>query len=187
MNIFKMSEKELEKYLKENIDTKKTSELLEELIECGLESGEVMEERIVACAFKDTADGKIYLSRTCHAEIIGIFFGVQDKEIGHRCVQGFITNFDRFVDREEALQIARNAKQELHKICDTNELYSEDIFWNPLEEIKIDKQRKMIELMAEYISIQKWGNTESKESVIHYFEKKVGKTNGKTTRIEEKI
>ena len=52
---------------------------------------------------------------------------------------------------------------------------------------KYKKQEKIIELMAEYISIQKWGNTGSKESVIHYFEKKVGKTNGKTTRIEEKI
>lgn len=112
-----------------------------------------MEEKIVACAFKDTADGKVYLSRTCHAEIIGMFFGAQDKEIGHRCEQGFITNLDRFVDRKEALKIARNANQELHKICDTDELYSEDIFWNPLEEIKIEEQQKMIELMADYIDV----------------------------------
>lgn len=38
MNIFKLTKEELEKYLKENIDTKKPNELLEELIECGLES-----------------------------------------------------------------------------------------------------------------------------------------------------
>ena len=37
---------------------------------------------------------------------------------------------------------------------------------------KYKKQEKIIELMAEYISIQKWGNDGSKESVIHYFKKK---------------
>lgn len=37
---------------------------------------------------------------------------------------------------------------------------------------ELKKQEKIIELMAEYISIQKWGNDESKESVIHYFKKK---------------
>ena len=38
MNIFKLSDKEFEKYLSKNIDTKKPDELLKELIECGLES-----------------------------------------------------------------------------------------------------------------------------------------------------
>ena len=36
MNIFKLSDKEFEKYLKENIDNKNPNELLEDLIECGL-------------------------------------------------------------------------------------------------------------------------------------------------------
>ncbi|MBO5143594.1 MAG: hypothetical protein J6C46_11515 [Clostridia bacterium] len=137
-----------------------------------------MLEKVVACAFRDSRDGKIYISRMCHAEIIGMFFGAQDKETSHRCEQGFITNLDRFVDRKEALQIARNAKQELHKWCDTDELYSEDIFWNPFEEeneenkkafenfknyskkifddyeemfAELQEQEKLIELMAEYI------------------------------------
>ena len=106
-----------------------------------------MEEKIVACAFKDTKDGKVYLSRMCHAEILGIFYRMQDKEIGHRCEQGFITSLDRFVDRKEALKIAQNAKQEIHKWCDTDELYSEDIFWNPFEEGKFKEQEKIIDLM----------------------------------------
>lgn len=48
------------------------------------------------------------------------------------------------------------------------------VFREDLENLinKYKEQEKMIELMAEYISIQKWGNTESKESVIHYFRKK---------------
>lgn len=37
---------------------------------------------------------------------------------------------------------------------------------------KYKEQEKIIELMAEYISIQKWENDGSKESVIHYFKKK---------------
>lgn len=39
MNIFKLSDKEFEKYLKEDIDNKNPEELLLELIECGLEIG----------------------------------------------------------------------------------------------------------------------------------------------------
>lgn len=132
-----------------------------------------MEERIVACAFRDSKDGKIYISRMCHAEIIGMFFGAQDKETSHRCEQGFITNLDRFVDRKEALQIARNAKQELHKWCDTDELYSEDIFWNPFEEEKIKEQEKIIELMAKEMSEEDenflYRNT---SDIIDYFKKK---------------
>lgn len=42
-------------------------------------------------------------------------------------VQGFVTNENRFVDRSEAMKIARSANQ---IISDTNfpELYSEDIY-----------------------------------------------------------
>lgn len=108
-----------------------------------------MLEKVVACAFRDSEDGKIYISRMCHAEIIGMFFGAQDKETSHRCEQGFITNLDRFVDRKEALQIARNAKQELHKWCDTDELYSEDIFWNPFEE-ENEENKKAFENFKNY-------------------------------------
>ena len=38
MNIFKLSHEEFQEYLKNNIDTKEPEELLQELIECGLES-----------------------------------------------------------------------------------------------------------------------------------------------------
>ena len=38
MNIFKLPDKEFEKYLKLNIDTLNPKELLADLIECGLES-----------------------------------------------------------------------------------------------------------------------------------------------------
>ena len=40
MNIFKLSDKEFEKYLKLNIDTLKPKKLLADLMECGLESEE---------------------------------------------------------------------------------------------------------------------------------------------------
>ena len=137
MNIFKMSEEELEKYLKENIDTKKPSELLEELIECGLESGEVMEEDI--------------------KKLEEFIEGARDLYDSSRFSEGI-----RYLGATEYKAIENLIN-------------------------KYKEKEKIIELMAEYISIQKWGNTGSKESVIHYFEKKVGKTNGKTTRIEKEI
>ena len=37
---------------------------------------------------------------------------------------------------------------------------------------KYKEQQQVIQLMAEYISVQKWENDGSKESVIHYFKKK---------------
>lgn len=44
-----------------------------------------MKEEIVACAFQDKRNGKVYVSHTCHAEIIGMFFRAEDKETGHNC------------------------------------------------------------------------------------------------------
>ena len=163
-----------------------------------------MLEKIVACAFKDSKDGKIYLSRMCHAEIIGMFFGAQDKETSHRCEQGFITNLDRFVDRKEALQIARNSKQELHKWCDTDELYSEDIFWNPFEEEneenkkafenfknyskkifddyedmfnELQEQEKLIDFMIDWIRERSIYCVDSHEKLKDYFKMKVSGKN----------
>lgn len=46
MNIFKLSDKEFEKYLKENIDKLDKDWLLEELKKCGLESDYMNEEEI---------------------------------------------------------------------------------------------------------------------------------------------
>lgn len=52
--------------------------------------------------------------------------GLRDAESGEN-VQGFLTNKNRFVDREEAMIIARAANQ---VISDTtsNTLYSEDLY-----------------------------------------------------------
>ena len=46
--------------------------------------------------------------------------------------QGFYTSFGRFVSREEALQIAKEAGQVkdpgFNKLCSSNKLYSEDLY-----------------------------------------------------------
>ena len=46
--------------------------------------------------------------------------------------QGFYTSFGRFVSREEALQIAKEAGQieepGFAKLCSSNKLYSEDLY-----------------------------------------------------------
>ena len=46
--------------------------------------------------------------------------------------QGFYTSFGRFVSREEALQIAKDAGQVeepgFNKLCSSNKLYSEDLY-----------------------------------------------------------
>jgi hypothetical protein len=41
--------------------------------------------------------------------------------------QGFVTESGRFVEREEALQIAKESKQIIKKTGNPNQLYSEDI------------------------------------------------------------
>lgn len=69
-----------------------------------------------------------------HADIIRTVVNLLDKrtcQFGDKCAgeseQGFVTNTNRFVDRIEALAIARTANQ---IISDTTfpELYSEDIY-----------------------------------------------------------
>jgi hypothetical protein len=47
-------------------------------------------------------------------------------EVGHY-VQGFLTSENRFVDRKEGLQIAKNSKQIIHKNF-LNQLFSEDLW-----------------------------------------------------------
>ena len=42
--------------------------------------------------------------------------------------QGFLTTKNRFVDREEAMQIAKSANQLIGNHGDKNKLYSEDIY-----------------------------------------------------------
>ena len=100
-----------------------------------------MKELIVAPAIRK--NNEVRISRFCHAELIDTEYFFRGAE------QGFVTNLNRFVDRKEALQIARNAKQELHKWCDTDELYSEDIFWNPFEE-ENEENKKAFENFKKY-------------------------------------
>lgn len=42
--------------------------------------------------------------------------------------QGFLTNLNRFVDRKEALEIAKSAEQIIHKHNPQDELLSEDLY-----------------------------------------------------------
>ncbi len=69
-----------------------------------------------------------------HADVIRTMVNLLGKrtcQFGEDCagesVQGFVTNKNRFVDRSEAMQIARAANQ---VISDTTfqELYSEDLY-----------------------------------------------------------
>lgn len=101
-------------------------------------------ERIL-CAAIHYDDGEINTRRICknypetgivicgyrHSDIISILptnnnFRNDGKE--YNCTQGFITNKGRFVDREEAYLIAKNANQLLHDFEDKTILFSEDIY-----------------------------------------------------------
>jgi hypothetical protein len=88
-------------------------------------------EYIVAPAIRK--DNKIRISRFSHAEMIshdGFFKGAE---------QGFITNYDRFVDRKEALKIAERNNKGLNKFYKSDELYSEDLFKTEFELVKKTK------------------------------------------------
>jgi hypothetical protein len=58
--------------------------------------------------------------------------GLRSVERGENSVgeneQGFLTNTDRFVDRKEAMIIARNAKQLINEDWNKEYLYSEDLY-----------------------------------------------------------
>ena len=79
-------------------------------------------EMIIAVAMR-TVEGKIYVSRNCHAELL-VMYPNEFKN----SEQGFLTSKDRFVDRVEALEIAKRNKQINRKHGLDSELYSEDIF-----------------------------------------------------------
>ncbi len=69
-----------------------------------------------------------------HADIIKTVFNLLGKRtvkngensVGET-IKGFVTNKSRFVDRVEAMQIAKNANQLISETS-LNELYSEDIY-----------------------------------------------------------
>ena len=79
-------------------------------------------EMIVAVAMK-TNEGKIYVGRNCHSELLVMY-----PNDFRNSEQGFLTSKDRFVDRVEALEIAKQNKQINRKHGLDSELYSEDIF-----------------------------------------------------------
>lgn len=77
---------------------------------------------IVAVAMK-TKDGKIRVCRNAHMELMVMF----PDEFKY-AEQGFLTSECKFVDREEALVIAKKYNQIIQKHGLDTELYSEDIF-----------------------------------------------------------
>lgn len=79
---------------------------------------------IIAVAIK-TKEGKIYASRHCHAELLVLY-----KDKFKHAKQGFLTSECKFVDRKEALKIAKEWNQIVVKHGSDTELYSEDIFLN---------------------------------------------------------
>lgn len=91
-------------------------------------------EYIVAPAIKK--DNEIRISRFCHAEMISCDYFFKGAE------QGFITNYDRFVDRKEALEIAKHNNSNLNKVCASDELYSEDLFRTESELVKENENLK---------------------------------------------
>lgn len=151
-------------------------------------------EEIIAPAYK-AKDGRIYISRFAHMEIVQLFKEIDDKDIHKESIQGFITSYDRFVDRKEALEIAKKNNKNLKKICPSDELYSEDLFLNEQKMIvQIEGLQKAIDLMAEdiidsgiyddkcqmKIDSDECGDICEKCIKQYYFKKARGKLNGNT-------
>lgn len=99
----------------------------------------------ILCAAIHYDDGEINIKRRCknypetgivicgfrHADVIGILptnNSMRDDGKEYKCTQGFITNKGRFVDREEAYLIAKEANQLLRDIEGKTILFSEDIY-----------------------------------------------------------
>ena len=59
------------------------------------------------------------------AQIVGFPYTEQGHQIHNTEIQGFLTNTNRFVNREEAMLIAKQAKQ---TTVTHNRLYSEDLY-----------------------------------------------------------
>lgn len=81
-------------------------------------------ESIIAVAIK-TKEGEILVSRHSHSELLMMY-----PNKFKYAEQGFLTSKCRFVDRKEALDLAKKYNSNLNKLVDTNELYSEDLFLN---------------------------------------------------------
>jgi hypothetical protein len=59
------------------------------------------------------------------AQIVGFPYSEESHKLHNTEVQGFLTNLNRFVDREEAAKIAFNAKQ---IDSEKTQLFSEDLY-----------------------------------------------------------
>ena len=114
--IKKLSEKDLEKIIKE------ADEFCENRPKIKIVHSNEM-EMIVAVAIR-TNEGEILVSRHCHAELLVMY-----PEKFKYAEQGFLTSKCRFVNRKEALEIAKKHNK-LNRLVDNDELYSEDIFLN---------------------------------------------------------
>lgn len=95
------------------------------------------ELEVVICAAVRAKDGFIYRGHR-HAHALYRPFGLQgvpgyENERPHGDDQGFITSRNRYVSREEAMQIfktsgAVSADEEKHPVANRGELYSEDLY-----------------------------------------------------------
>lgn len=95
-------------------------------------------EEIVAVAMK-TEDGKVFVARNSHTEL-----RMYPKEFIN-AEQGFLTSKDRFVDRKEALKIAKKRNQIIRKHGTDNELFSEDLFYLGYTYVKKEEIEKKID------------------------------------------
>ena len=77
---------------------------------------------IIAPAIK-TKEGRIYASRNSHSELLVMYL----KEF-KSAEQGFITDKLEFIDRKKALEIAKKENNNLKKLVNNDELYSEDLW-----------------------------------------------------------
>lgn len=93
----------------------------------------IMERIICAAIVVDTPLGQFELTGLRHNDVIASMIDILSKHninpLGLPQLQGFKTSENRFVDRTEALKIAKLANQLLHPVTEVrNILYSEDIY-----------------------------------------------------------
>ena len=117
-------------------------------------------ELIVAVAIK-TPEGEILVRRHSHSELMVMF---PDKFMSAE--QGFLTSKNRFVDRKEALKIAKKHNN-INKLVDNDELYSEDIFLDEKKELEADLYEAN-NIISDQIDLLR--NSVSKDKIREYKE-----------------
>ncbi len=89
-------------------------------------------KKILAAAIKfyqEDTDSWITMTGIRHADILHNMYLLHIKHNKQKSIQGFITNYNEFVDRYEAKEIAVEANQLIVPIEQTyNELFSEDVW-----------------------------------------------------------